>query len=318
MNAPAFRDGHMSDVTQSWRVIVSGSSGLIGRRLTDYLSNRGHRVHPLVRTEVRPGSREIHWNPRRGSIEREALEAADAVVHLAGENIAAGRWTAARKQRILGSRVEGTRFLCESLASLTAPPRVLLSASAVGYYGDCSAQPVDEQSSSGSGFLSRVCRQWEAATRPAQQAGIRVVHMRIGLVLAAEGGALSRMLTPFRMGLGGPVGNGRQYVSWIAIEDLVRCVEYIIGHDSLSGPVNTVAPNPVTNAVFAKTLGRVLHRPALAPLPALAVKAAFGEMGQALLLQGARVLPGKLLDGGFEFRYADLESALHHELHEPD
>ena len=242
------------------------------------------------------------------------MEGADAVVHLAGENIVAARWTAARKEKIRRSRSDGTRFLCESLANLSAPPRVLVAASAIGYYGHRGDETVDERSPPGTDFLARVCREWEEATQPAQQADIRVANLRIGLVLAAEGGALAKMLTPFKMGLGGPVGNGRQYVSWIAIDDLVRCIEHVIGCDSLSGPVNAVAPNPVTNAVFAKTLGRVLHRPAWTPAPALAIKAMFGEMGQALLLQGARVLPNKLLDDDFAFHHADLEAALRHEL----
>jgi uncharacterized protein (TIGR01777 family) len=307
----------MSDATEPLRVIVSGASGLIGCRLTTYLSDRGHRVDSLVRRAPIPDGNEIRWHPESHRIDRERMEGADAVIHLAGENIAAGRWTPARKERILRSRVDGTRFLCESLASLAARPRVLVAASAVGYYGDRLDESVDEQSAPGSGFLARVCHGWEEATQSAQQASIRVVHLRIGMVLAAEGGALAKMLTPFKMGLGGPVGNGRQYVSWIAIDDLMKCIEYVIDHDSLSGPVNAVSPNPVTNAVFAKTLGRVLHRPALAPVPALAVKAMFGEMGKSLLLEGARVLPKRLLDSGFEFSHADLESALRHELDEP-
>lgn len=311
---PAFWDVSMSDATQPLRIVVSGASGLIGRRLTAYFSQRGHRIDPLVRREPTPGSNEIRWDPQRNQIDSQAISGADAVVHLAGENIAAGRWTAARKEMIRRSRVDGTRFLCESLVHLPSPPRVLVAASAVGYYGHRDDESVDERSAPGSGFLARVCREWEAATQPAQQAGIRVVTLRIGLVLAAEGGALAKMLTPFKLGFGGAIGSGRQYVSWIAIDDLVQTVGHVIGRDTLSGPVNAVAPNPVTNVVFTQTLGRVLHRPTCVPLPTLAVKAALGEMGQALLLEGARVLPKKLLDDDFEFAYADLESALQHVL----
>jgi uncharacterized protein (TIGR01777 family) len=304
----------MSDTTQPLRIAVTGASGLIGQRLISFLSSEGHRVQPLVRRDPAPGSHEIRWDPQNRQIDAKALSGADAVIHLAGENIAAGRWTAARKEKIRRSRVEGTRFLCEALTQLSSPPRVLLAASAVGYYGHRGNDPVDEQSAPGSGFLPRVCRQWEEATQSAQQAGIRVVNRRIGIVLAAEGGALAKMLTPFKAGMGGPVGSGKQYMSWIAIDDLVRCVEYIINRDDLVGPVNAVSPQPVTNASFASMLGRLLHRPTLVPLPSLAVKTLFGEMGRALLLEGARVLPTKLINDGFEFSYPDLESALRHEI----
>jgi uncharacterized protein (TIGR01777 family) len=296
------------------RIVISGASGLIGQCLTSHLSNKGHRVDSLVRRDPEPDGHEIRWDPRHYQIDADALSGADVVIHLAGENIAAGRWTAERKEKIRRSRVEGTRFLCETLSKLASPPRLLIGASAVGYYGHRGDEPVDEHSPPGAGFLPRVCRQWEEATQPAQQADIRVVNMRIGVVLSSEGGALAKMLTPFKAGMGGPVGNGKQYMSWIAIDDLTRCVEHLIGRDAISGPVNAVSPNPVTNATFASTLGRVLHRPTLVPLPALAVKTLFGEMGQALLLEGARVLPKKLIDDGFEFNYTNLECALRHEL----
>ncbi len=236
------------------------------------------------------------------------------MVHLAGENIAAGRWTAARKKTIRNSRVQGTQFICETLAGLEKPPATLIAASAIGYYGDRGDEVLTEDSDSGRGFLAEVCQAWEAATEPARRAGVRVVNLRIGVVLSAAGGALARMLTPFKWSLGGRLGNGRQYMSWVTLEDLIRSIHHLIAKEGVSGPVNAVAPNPVTNAEFTKALGRVLGRPTIFPVPALMVRRAFGEMGRELLLASARVKPAKLLHGDFRFCHADLQDALRHEL----
>jgi hypothetical protein len=296
------------------RALITGASGLIGSRLVAALSADGFAVAALVRREVRPGGQEIRWDPEHGQLNPAEVEGFDAVIHLAGENIAAGRWTPQRKRIILRSRMEGTDLLCRTLAKLQRRPRVLVSASAAGYYGDRGDELVDEDSPPGKGFLAEVTRQWEAATQAASDAGIRVVNLRLGMVLSAAGGALPRMLRPFKAGLGGVFGSGRQYVSWIAIDDLVSVVRFAIATGDLAGPVNAVSPGAVTNRQFVTTLARVLHRPAVVPLPAIAVRLMFGEMGQTLLLEGARVRPAKLLQRGFSFQYPDMESALRHEL----
>ncbi|HSW46309.1 MAG TPA: TIGR01777 family oxidoreductase [Phycisphaerae bacterium] len=296
------------------RVLISGASGLIGDRVRAALKGDGHEVVALVRRPVAPGQREIHWDPDSHVVDGSALEGFDVVIHLAGENIAGGRWTPERKRAILRSRMDGTSLLSRSLAGVSHRPRVLISASAVGYYGHRDDEVVDEDSSPGKGFLAEVARQWEAATEPAREAGIRVVNLRIGMVLSVGGGALAKMLRPFRAGLGGVAGKGWQYVSWIALDDLVAVVRFVLAKDGLYGPINAVAPHPVTNREFVTTLGKVLHRPAVVPMPALAVRLMFGEMGQALLLEGARVIPKRLLDAGFTFGFGDLEAALRNEL----
>ena len=291
-------------------ILVTGASGLIGPALVGKLSDAGHEVTRLVRSAPNPERREIPWDPAAARLDAASVEGFDAVVHLAGESIGQGRWTAAKKERILTSRVQGTRLLAETLARLTRPPAVLVSASAIGYYGDRGEEELDEQRPPGSGFLPDVCRQWEAAAEPAGEAGIRVVHPRIGLVLSASGGALAKMLPVFRWGLGGPLGTGRQYVSWITLEDLVRAMDYLIATDSLSGPVNAVAPNPVTNRQFTRALGRALRRPARLPAPAFALRAMLGQMADALLLASTRVRPRRLVDSGFSFGDPQLEEAL--------
>jgi uncharacterized protein (TIGR01777 family) len=296
------------------RFVVTGSSGLIGSSLRAFLENAGHRVDRVVRTAPRPGTNDIPWDPAGESIDRHALEGVDAVVHLAGDNIAAGRWTAKRKESIRRSRVDGTRFLCETLAGLDRRPQVLIAASAIGYYGDRADAVMTEESSPGNGFLAEVCRAWEDATAPARMADIRTVNLRIGVVLSAAGGALAKMLTPFKLGLGGKLGTGRQYMSWIALDDLVGIIAHLIFTDDLSGPVNAVAPSPVTNAEFTKTLGRVLSRPTIFAVPASMVRLAFGEMGRELLLASTRVEPAKVQATDFEFRYPTLEPALRAEL----
>jgi uncharacterized protein len=299
---------------KSRRIIISGASGLIGSRLEKFLTEQGHRVDRLVRRPPLPGSTDILWDPAAGRVEAAKLEGADAVVHLSGENIGAGRWTEARKELILKSRVESTWFLAGALARLEKRPRVLVSASAIGYYGDRGEEIILESSPPGEGFLAEVCQAWETAAEPAREAGIRVVHPRFGVVLADEGGALKAMLIPFRLGIGGPIGKGTQFISWIALSDLVRIILHLIQAESISGPVNAVAPQPVTNAEFTQTLGLVLHRPALLRVLPSIIRLLFGEMGQALFLHSARVQSSKLESSGFHFLYHDLESALRHEL----
>lgn len=292
------------------RVLVTGSAGLIGSALAPRLEGE-HEVVRLTRSQPhRP--REHRWDPATGQIDTAALDGVDAVVHLAGESVA-GRWTEGKKRRIRDSRVAGTRLIAEAAASHDPRPRVLVCASAIGYYGDRGEEPVGEASPPGEGFLAEVVQEWERAADPARAAGIRVVHLRFGIVQSPHGGALRAQLPLFRLGLGGRVGSGRQYVSWVAIDDVVRAIEHALLNDRLSGPVNVTAPEPVTNADYASTLGRVLRRPALLPAPAPAVRLALGEFAGELL-GGQRVLPGRLLEAGFEFEQPELEGALRHVL----
>ncbi len=298
-------------------VAIAGAGGLVGSSFVPFLTTAGHAVRRLVRRPPR-GPHEIHWDPAAGRLDGAALEGVDALVNLAGENIGAGRWTADRKRRIVDSRVDGTRLLAETLAALRDPPRVLVNASAVGFYGDRGEEELDEASRPGDGFLAELCRDWEAATEPAAAAGIRVVLLRTGIVLTPAGGALAKMLPPFRIGLGGRVGSGRQLMSWISIEDLVGVLHAALREPRLSGPVNAVAPEPVTNRAFTRTLARVLRRPAVFPVPAAVVGLAFGEMGRELLLAGARVVPRRLQEAGFSFLHPELEAALSFVLGRPD
>jgi uncharacterized protein (TIGR01777 family) len=296
-------------------ILVSGSTGLVGTALIPTLTAGGHEVVRLVRSRSRSPSKElIGWDPEANYIDAAGLEGLDAIVHLAGEPIAAGRWNALKKARIRDSRVRGTQLLCEALAHTARPPSVLLCASAIGFYGDRGDEVLAESSSSGKGFLAEVCRDWEGATAPARQKGIRVVNLRFGVILSAQGGALAKMLTPFKMGVGGVVGSGRQYMSCIAIDDVVRAIQHSLANASLAGPVNVVGPTAVTNHEFTKTLGKVLGRPTVFPMPAFAARLAFGEMADELLLSSARVEPKKLLESGFQFQSPDLESALRHVL----
>ncbi len=298
------------------RVVITGSSGLIGRNLAAFLTSGGHTVIRLVRREPDAGRNEAFWNPETGEIDAAAIEGADAVVHLAGESIAGKRWSRAVKEGILRSRVDGTTLLSRTLAQLNRRPHTLISASAIGYYGAHNEGLLDETSELGQGFLADVCKAWEAATEPARQAGIRVVTLRTGLVLSAAGGALVRMLPAYRCGVGGVIGSGRQHMSWIALDDLVGAIHHLI-FTNVSGPVNAVSPNAVTNAVFTRTLGAVLRRPPVFRVPGPVVRFTFGEMGDALLLRGARVAPAALLSAGFRFLYPGLEDALRHELGRP-
>jgi uncharacterized protein len=293
-------------------VLVTGASGFIGSALVPTLTAGGHTVTRLVRSTPRPGQAEIPWNPAARSIGTPALEGLDAVVHLAGDNIASGRWTTAKKARIRNSRVQGTTVLCEALTQLVKPPKVLLCASAIGYYGDRGETTLREESPPGTGFLAEVCQVWEAATTPAVQRGIRVVRLRFGMVLSPAGGALAKMLTPFRLGLGGVVGTGKQYMSWIALDDVLGAIHHALSTEALQGPVNVVAPQAVTNREFTTTLGKVLRRPTRLPLPAFAARLLFGEMADALLLASTRVAPVRLVAAGYTFRYPELEAALRH------
>jgi hypothetical protein len=296
-------------------VLVSGAGGLIGRSLLPALQVAGHRVSRLVRSQAaaRPG--DIPWSLERGTIDAAALEGVDGVVHLAGEPIL-GRWTAAKRTRIRESRVAGTALLARTLTGLARTPDVLVIITGSGYYGDRGDEVLTEDSTRGSGYLAEVCREWEAAAAPAAQAGVRVVYLRTGLVLARGGGLLGTLLLPFRLGLGGPIGRGRRYWSWIAIDDLVEVFRFALESHNLSGAVNTVAPHPVTNAEFAQTLGRVLSRPALIPVPPVALRLVFGrEAADEAMLASARLVPARLLAAGFRFRFPDLEGALRHVLH---
>jgi uncharacterized protein (TIGR01777 family) len=291
------------------KILVSGSRGLIGSALVEALVGGGHQVTRLTRGTPGVGGGEVRWDPYGHRLDPATMEGFDAVVHLAGENIE-GRWTEDKKRRIYDSRVRGTELLCRILSQLSARPRVLVSASAVGYYGSRGDDVLDEGSTPGLGFLPQVCRDWEAATQPASEAGIRVVMPRIGMVLSRTGGALHRMLPVFRLGLGGPLGSGRQYMSWITLDDLVGAMIFALGNESLSGPVNAVAPRPVTNWEFTTALARAMHRFALLPMPSFVLRAALGPMADELLLSSARVLPRRLLDAGFQFQDAEMDGAL--------
>lgn len=296
-------------------ILVSGSTGLVGTALITTLTTAGHEVIRLVRVKSRTPSKEIiGWDPVASYIDAAGLEGLDAVVHLAGEPIASGRWNADKKHRIRDSRVQGTRLLCESLSHTSRPPATLICASAIGYYGDRGDEVLTESSACGTGFLAEVCRDWESACDPARQKGIRVVNARFGVILSTKGGALARMLTPFKMGAGGIIGSGRQYMSCISIDDAIRAIAHALNTTSVTGPLNVVGPTPVTNREFTKTLGKVLGRPTIFPMPAFAARLAFGEMADELLLGSDRVEPQKLLESGYTFQHADLETALRHVL----
>lgn len=292
------------------RVLISGSSGLIGRAVTSQLLERGHQITRLVRggpTADRPA---VYWDPLGQFLDPLPLEGFDAVIHLAGENIASRRWSAEQKERIYRSRVDGTRLLSQTLATLQRKPRVFVCASAVGYYGNRGSDIVDESVSAGSGFLAQVARDWEEATRPAQEAHIRTVLLRLGAVLSLDGGMLPRLVGLFRWGLGGVIGPGTQYLSWVTLSDVVRAVEFLLTREDLSGPVNVTSPEPVTNRQFTKTLARAVHRPALFWIPSFALRLMLGEMADELLLTSIRAIPRKLEQSGFSFEDRQLEPAL--------
>jgi uncharacterized protein len=291
----------------SARVLISGASGLLGSALIPTLQTRGFTITRLVRGTP-TGEDQIHWVPNR-TIDPESVSGFDAIIHLAGESVAT-RWSNARKAKIRESRVTSTRNLAQALAQTSKRPRVLITASAVGYYGDRADEILNEKSAPGTGFLPDVCREWEAANQPATDAGIRTVQLRTGVVLSSKGGALKKMLLPFRMGVGGNLGSGRQWMSWIHIQDWVGAVHHILKNDLLQGPVNMVGSKPVTNAEFTSTLASGLHRPAMFPLPAFAAKFLFGQMAEEVLLSSQRVEPARLVTSGYPFQYSDLAKAL--------
>jgi len=295
------------------RVAITGSTGLVGSEVVSVLSAAGHEAVRLVRRAPAPGEKAVRWNPAQGEVDVAGLEGFDAVIHLAGENVGSGRWTAARKTAIRDSRVNGTRLLCDALAGLARPPKTLVCASAIGYYGDRGEELLTEESSPGTGFLAEVSREWEAASGSAARKGIRVVILRIGVVLSSNGGALSRMLPLFRAGLGGVIGGGSQYLSWVALDDLPFIILHSLQCADLVGPVNAVTPHPVTNREFTRALGNALSRPTPLPVPAFALRLAVGrEMADALLLASARVLPRRLETTGYRFRFPELGEALRH------
>lgn len=301
---------HHAAALPSKRILISGASGLVGSALKAFLTTAGHEVVPLIRTpggDITPS-----WDPSRGMVDIPRDSRFDIVIHLAGESIASGRWSAARKDRIRSSRIVATHLLAEALATLTTPPELLISASATGFYGDRGDLPLTEQTDAGTGFLAEVAQQWEHATAPAQARGMRVVHARFGVVLSPRGGALQKMLPAFLAGVGGRIGGGNQYMSWIAIDDLLYALLRTIADPSLAGPVNFVAPHPVTNAQFAATLGRVLRRPAIFPVPTALLRLALGELADEALLASQRALPHRLINSGFQFTYPTLEEALRH------
>jgi len=295
------------------RIAISGASGMLGTALGRALETSGDEVVRLVRRPVR-GPGEVAWDPARGELDARALDGVDAVVNLAGESIGDGRWTDARKERIRESRLSSTGLLARAVASLGERKPVLVSASGTGRYGDSGESVLDESAPAGSDFLAEVCEAWEQATAPAADAGARVVILRLGLILSPDGGALAKMLTPYKLGLGGRVGSGKQWMSWVAIDDVFAATRFLVARPDLAGPFNVTTPAPVTNDEFGKTLARVLGRPALLPLPAFAVRAMFGEMGEAFLLAGQRLAPARLEAAGFRFEHPALEPALRHVL----
>lgn len=294
------------------KILITGSSGFIGSALITSLAQRGHwAVYRLVRSKTHSSPYEIVWDPEQGLIDPLALEGFNIVVHLAGENLS-GWWTDAKKKQIFDSRVGSTRLLSRTLSQLTNPPQTFICASAVGYYGNRGDEILTESSSQGQGFLADLCGQWEEATRPAVENHIRTIHLRFGMVLSTKGGALKQILPAFRVGLGGRLGSGEQYISWIAIDDVLKIFEFLINHPQLAGPINTVTPYPVQNAEFTKILGEVLHRPTFLSPPTIALKWLFGEMCEEVLLASQRVRPKKLEEAGFKFDYAQLKEALQH------
>ncbi len=291
------------------KLVLSGASGLVGQGLKRHLAQQGHEIHALVRRAALNVQKEIYWNPDEDQIDASALEGMDGVIHLAGENLS-GYWTAAKKARILSSRKNGTALLSRCLVNLKRPPKVFISASAVGYYGDRGDATLDESTGPGKGFLADVCVEWENAAQPAAAAGIRLIHSRFGIILDSGGGALARLLPLLRCGLGGKLGHGRQFWSWITANDVNRAIAYLLLHPDLAGPVNVTAPQPVSNAVFTRLLAQGLHRPAVLTVPAFMLRLVMGAMAREMLLSSSRALPAKLLAGGFQFDQPDLASAV--------
>jgi len=293
------------------RILITGASGLIGTALQRSFDEIGHELLLASRKEAKD-SQHIQWDVEKGFSEPERLEGVDAVVHLAGESVFGLSWSDAKKKAIRDSRVDGTRSVVEAISKLKARPNVLVAASAIGFYGDRGDEEMTESSAAGDTFLAEVSKEWESEARRAEDAGIRTVLLRTGIILSKDGGALGTMLLPFKLGIGGVVGSGKQWMSWISIDDHIRVINYAIEYENVRGAVNSVSPNPVTNGEFTKTLGEVLYRPTILPLPSFAVNMVFGEMGDALLLASTRVVPKRLEDAGFEFKYPELKTAIEH------
>jgi len=292
------------------KILVTGSGGLIGSSLIPLLINEDYEVVKLVRTKEKTGKNFIYWNPEKKEIDKTSLEGFHGVIHLAGESISEGKWTTEKKAKIRYSRVRGTEFLCENLVKLSSPPKTFICASAIGYYGDRGEEVLNEGSLPGKGFLPGICIDWEKSTEIASEKNIPVVNLRFGIVLTPKGGALAKMLLPFRMGAGGILGNGRQYMSWISIDDIVNSIIYILKEENIRGPVNLASPSPVTNREFTKILANILRRPAIFPVPAFALRTVFGEMADELLLSSTRVEPEKLIEAGYKFKHKTLKNAL--------
>ncbi len=293
------------------KVLITGASGLIGMALQEVFKEKGYEMLLASRKEPKDATH-IQWDMETGFADAEKLEGIDAVVHLAGENVSGLRWTEDKKKAIRDSRVLGTRNIVDAISKLKKKPSVFISSSAIGFYGERGDEEVTESSAAGDTFLAVVCKEWEAESRRAEDAGIRTVLLRTGIVLSKDGGALGTMLLPFKLGVGGVVGSGKQWMSWISLDDHIAVINFAIENENLRGAVNSVSPNPVTNHDFTKTLGEVLYRPTFLPLPEFAVSMVFGEMGDALLLASTKVLPKRLEEVGFEFKYADLKAALEH------
>ena len=292
------------------KILISGSSGLIGAAAAAALKSDGHNVVRLVRPDKAPNPGDVQWDPMRATVDVAGLEGLDVVMHLSGAGIADGRWTAERKQLLRSSRIDTTRVLVDSLSRLKQKPRVLIVASAIGYYGNRGDEILTESSATGTDFLALVCRDWEAEASRAAATGVRTILLRTGIVLSGKGGALPKMLTPFKLGVGGRLGSGQQWMSWIAIEDVVGIIRHAIANEQVSGPVNVVAPNPVRNEEFTRLLAGMLHRPAIFPAPAFVLRLAMGEMADAVLLSSDRVKPERMLAAGYKFRFEILEPAL--------
>ena len=292
--------------------LISGASGLLGSSLVPFLTTGGHRVIRLVRKSPLYDENEVFWDPASGLLDLDGIENIDVVIHLAGESIGQGRWTKEKKKKIVESRNKSTSLIAEKIAKLDPLPKVLISASAIGYYGNRGDEPLTEEDTCGADFISGVCSEWEQAAAPVKIKGIRTVFLRIGITLTPLGGALNKLLLPFKLGLGGKLGPGNQYMSWIGIDDVIGAIYHVVSNNNIEGPINVVAPNPATNLEFTKTLGKVLSRPTLFSVPETAIKPAFGEMGREILLSSTRVIPNKLLATGYRFRNPDLEGTLRH------
>jgi uncharacterized protein len=293
---------------EKMRILISGSSGLVGTDLKNFLITEGHDVYSLVRRSTKP--KEIFWDPENSKLNLGEIEGFDAVIHLAGENIANKRWTKKQKEKISETRIQGTKLLSESLAQLNKAPKVFICASAIGFYGERSEESLDEESRPGKGFLAETCIAWEAACQAAVKKGIRTINLRIGVILSSKGGALAKILPVFELGLGGSLASGKQYMSWIALDDVIGAIYFLLHREDISGPVNLCSPNPIRNSELSKTLAKVLFRPAILPVPGFLMKLLLGQMAEELLLVSSKIYPKKLKEAAYQFLYPDLEPAL--------